>query len=344
MGFLKAEQYFCFFAFLFSLPVLFFSSHLFTLFLALEAQLLSFLILLSSGRGLLLLEGVLKYFFASSLVSAFFLLVFFFLLSSYGSLTLPLPPSPLLFLFLPLLFFKFSLFPLHYFFPDLLEITPLPLLPFWSAWAKFAIFLFFYKLFSSFPVIIIALSWFVGSLGAVHQSRVVRLIAYSSINTLSWVIWGSLLGLPLSFLFHSSFFFFYFITLIALVNWFRLLSCSYSLPVIFLGSVPAFFSFSLLILFFGLLGFPPLAGFLFKWTIVTTAFAQGSWFLSFFALLIGGLSIYYVVKITTFLYFSQLGFRKVLFNSPFPSLLNVIFCPLMFLFIFLWFRLSCFLF
>ena len=143
MGVLTTEQIILFLLFISSLIVLLFSNHLITLFLALETQLLSYIVLLSSGRGLLVLEGILKYFYISALASALFLFTFWLILISTGSLSLPLFHSYYLLLLLPLFFFKLSLFPMHFFFPTLLEVSPLYLLPFWSAWSKLGVFIFF---------------------------------------------------------------------------------------------------------------------------------------------------------------------------------------------------------
>ena len=342
MGFLTTEQILLFFVFLSSLIVLLFSNHLLTLFLALESQLLSYIILLSSGRGMLVLEGILKYFYVSALASALFLLTFWLILISSGSLSLPLFHTSYLILLLPLFFFKFSLFPLHFFFPTLLEVSPLYLLPFWSAWSKLGVLLFFLKLFSSLPLFFLTLSWLVGASGAVHQTRIVRVLAYSSINTIAWVLWGGVLGFPLGTSFHSSFLFFYFITLFGIIFSFSLIGSFSTMPIVMLGLTPALFSFFLLILFLGLLGFPPLGGFLFKWSIISISFMHGSYILPFVALIIGALGIYYVVRLTSFFYFSQMGYRKLIpYLSPLSvgSILSFLIVLLLFL---LWFRLLSF--
>ncbi len=121
MGFLTTEHKILFFVFLSSLIVLLLSNHLLTLFLALESQVLSYLILLSSGRGLLILEGILKYFYVSALASALFLIIFWLILNSSGTLSLPLFHSSYLILLIPLFFFKFSLFPMHFFFSNIIR-------------------------------------------------------------------------------------------------------------------------------------------------------------------------------------------------------------------------------
>lgn len=342
MGFITSEQVVLFFIFLSSLIVLIYSNHLLSLFLALESQLLSYIILLSSGRGLLVLEGILKYFYISALASALFIFSFWLINLSSGSLTLPLFHSSYLIVLLPLFLFKFSLFPLHFFFPTLLESSPLYLIPFWSAWSKLGVLLFFLKLFSSIPLIILTISWLVGASGAVHQTRIVRVLAYSSINTIAWVLWGGVLGFPLGTLFHSSFLFFYFITLFGIVISTELIGSYTTMPIIMLGNTPKIYSMILLILFLGLLGFPPLGGFLFKWSIISTSFMHGSYILPLIALIIGALGIYYVVRLVSFIYFSQMGYRKLIpYLSPVSINLILSFLIVLLLFI-IWFRLITF--
>lgn len=338
MGVLTTEQIILFLLFISSLIVLLFSNHLITLFLALETQLLSYIVLLSSGRGLLVLEGILKYFYISALASALFLFTFWLILISTGSLSLPLFHSYYLLLLLPLFFFKLSLFPMHFFFPTLLEVSPLYLIPFWSAWSKLGVFIFFFKLFSSLPLIILGLSWLVGATGAIHQNRIVRVLAYSSINTIAWVLWGGVLGYPLGIFFHSSFFFIYFITLFGIILITKKIGSYSTMPIIILGYIPVVYSLLSLVLFLGLLGFPPLGGFMFKWSIISHSFMHGSYILPFLALIIGAIAIYYVVRLLSFFYFSQMGYRKLI-----PIVLNLSQVELLFVFIvsfffLIWFR------
>tara|TARA_B100001996_G_C18672389_1_gene597162 strand:+ start:1676 stop:2710 length:1035 start_codon:yes stop_codon:yes gene_type:complete len=342
VGFLTTEHKILFFVFLSSLIVLLLSNHLLTLFLALESQVLSYLILLSSGRGLLILEGILKYFYVSALASALFLIIFWLILNSSGTLSLPLFHSSYLILLIPLFFFKFSLFPMHFFFPTLLEVSPLYLLPFWSAWSKLGVLLFFLKLFSSLPLILLTLSWLIGASGAVHQTRIVRVLAYSSINTMAWVLWGGILGFPLGTSFHVSFLLIYFITLFGIVYSSELLGFYSTMSVVMLGLTPALYSSILLILFLGLLGFPPLGGFLFKWSIISNSFMHGSYIIPLVALLISALAIYYVVRLISFFYFSQMGYRKILFQPLSPNTNTILSTLIVFLLFLLWFRLFTF--
>ena len=164
------------------------------------------------GRGLLPLEAALKYLILSGVSSAIILFGIALLFAVTGSLSFAgmssTSPegahSPLFILFgmamvLAGIAFKLSLVPFHMWTPDVYEGAPAPTTAFLATVSKGGIFAVLFRFFLSFDgfqyeTILIGLFWvsllsiLLGNLLAVMQNRIKRVLAYSSIAHLGYLL------------------------------------------------------------------------------------------------------------------------------------------------------------
>lgn len=296
-----------------------FCDHALVFFLSAEGGTLAFLVIMMGSRTPKALEGATRYFLASSICSVILLV------SVWHSLACGIAPElwswprtrlgPLV---LAILVFKLSLFPLHFLFPDLIESSPLGSLPIWAGWMKLALFVVFLKLFSQVGLSVVWLTLLAGALGAVSQSKVLRSIAYFSINSSGWLVLGAAAGLPLLPAFFASFFVVYASSIHVVVSWWR---CSRLRPGSFLVELGGFsplrgLPFSALVLSW--LGIPPLAAFWWKWEILVSVASFGGYSSIMFSLLGAAVVLFFVLRVVRFSFFSGLSGRAPVLSSAVP--------------------------
>jgi NADH-quinone oxidoreductase subunit N len=184
------------------------AANLMTIFLGLELLSLALYCLCGLAAGGAARESALKYLILSSTASAFMLYGMALLFGATGSIALSAlattAPTPLLAvgagMFLIGFAFKLSLVPFHLWTPDVYEGAPLPVTAFMSvvtkAGALAVVARFAYAALAGpqaqellLPLwILAALSMLVGNLGALAQTDMKRLLAYSGIAQLGYVV------------------------------------------------------------------------------------------------------------------------------------------------------------
>jgi len=228
--------------------------------------LLSFIPLIIDTNNLLSTEASLKYFLTQALASAIFLFssVFFILQLNIFSI-INLNSNFITLAILSSLLLKRGAAPFHFWFPGVIEG-----LNWWNnliliTWQKIApLILCSYCLNFNFILNIIILSIIIGSLGGLNQTSLRKLIAFSSINHLGWILAAIIYSenLWITYFFIYTYLSF---TLIFIFNLFKF----YHLNQIF-----SFFNqsplvkFNLFISLLSLGGLPPFLGFLPKWIVI----------------------------------------------------------------------------
>lgn len=227
---------------------------------------LSFIPLIIDTNNLLSTEASLKYFLTQALASAIFLFssVFFILQLNIFSI-INLNSNFITLAILSSLLLKRGAAPFHFWFPGVIEG-----LNWWNnliliTWQKIApLILCSYCLNFNFILNIIILSIIIGSLGGLNQTSLRKLIAFSSINHLGWILAAIIYSenLWITYFFIYTYLSF---TLIFIFNLFKF----YHLNQIF-----SFFNqsplvkFNLFISLLSLGGLPPFLGFLPKWIVI----------------------------------------------------------------------------
>jgi NADH-quinone oxidoreductase subunit N len=184
------------------------AQELLTAFIGLEMSSISSYILAGYRRDALKSsESALKYFLLGSFATAFFLFGIALVYGATGTTALnamsaPGPESGLLKLGLALILiglgFKVAAAPFQVWTPDVYEGAPTPVTALFSAGPKAAAFALLLRIFATVPAathywfwafwVIAAITMFLGNLGALVQTNVKRLLAYSSIAHAGYIL------------------------------------------------------------------------------------------------------------------------------------------------------------
>jgi NADH-quinone oxidoreductase subunit N len=316
------------------------SNNLIILYLAIELQSLSFYILTAlKKKSILSIESSLKYFILGSIASGFILLgssILYGLLGSLNFNEIFLLISNINFLFYPnLLFtityglifilvgflFKIGSAPFHFWLPDVYEGAPtnitaffviVPKIAFLSILIRF-MYIIFYDIsffFFDFFYIVSSLSLIIGTLSTLQQKKIKRLLAFSSITHIGFILIAFTSNNFLNIKFILFYILIYIITNINL--WTSYISLNINnKPIKYLTELSNLFSinkgivFILLINLFSLAGIPPLAGFFSKFFIFLCALKSNYFNLIFLAILVSIISSFYYLKLIKILIFEQ---------------------------------------
>ena len=221
------------------------------------------------------------------------------------------------------LFFKIAVVPFHMWAPDVYEGSPTPITAFFTTIPKIGAIAFIVK-FLSVPFEHYAYSWIqilylvslasmiLGSIAALKQTNIKRLLAYSSINHMGFILIGILtannLGIKSIQLY----------TLIYLINILGIFTCILSLKNkangYYLENINnfsgllkknPFLAFSLGILLFSIAGLPPLSGFFAKLYILVAAVESKLYLLAFAGIFTSIISAFYYLRIVKIIIFDN---------------------------------------
>ncbi len=295
--------------------------HLLVAFLGMEILSVANYALAGLKRDTLSKEAAVKYAVLGTVASVFFVLGMAFYYGTGGGFLLDTrvaaSPSPMalasgLLLFSSLMF-KASLFPFHFWTPDVYQGSPAPITAFFSVVTKTAGFVFLLRL-SDF-VIHPEVKWFIlaasvlsmlyGNLVALKQQDIKRLMAYSSISHAGYMAMGLLLEKQGAWvlLFYLAAYGFMNLGAFAVISSlleknsllnYRGLAKDYSPLAVFL----AFFMVSLA-------GFPPTAGFLAKFFLFAEVGRAGFWPLVVIAAITTLVSVYYYLRVVLVMYMTE---------------------------------------
>jgi len=193
------------------------------------------------------------------------------------------------------LILKLGAAPFHLWFPNVIEninwINGLILI----TWQKLApIIILSYLTLTNIISVFVILSTFIGAVGGLNQTSLRKLMAFSSINHIGWII------IALSF--NENLWLLYF-TLYSFLNSsivyiFKIFQIFYisQIYTIFVNSY--FIKFSLLSSLLSLGGLPPFLGFLPKWIIIQSLLFMKLNLLTLFMIFIRLITLYYYLKIS----------------------------------------------
>jgi NADH-quinone oxidoreductase subunit N len=343
------EFFSIFFLSILSILLLISSYDFLSVYLVIEMQALCFYILASIKRdSAFSTEAGLKYFISGSFISGLFLFGCSLIYGTLGTLNLhyiqlllsfPFDndqyflKSVLLFslvLIFVSFFFKLAAVPFHFWAPDVYEGAPLSSTILFSVIPKVAIFHFLIKLCSIFSILLIDLKLFflfigfisilVGTLFAIRQKRLKRMLIYSSIVQVGFLIsalsTGSLEG-------YSSIYFFLIIYMFTSIILWGFLTQFYfyqnaslifekrEIGPIFLSHLSNLFltnkvfAFSLVIVFFSIAGIPPVSGFLSKVLILLSLIKTNNLIFTLLIILISSVSVFYYLRVLKIVFFEK---------------------------------------
>jgi NADH-quinone oxidoreductase subunit N len=308
------------------------ATNLLTLFLGLEAMSFGFYILVAIDlKRAVSGETGLKYLLPGALSAAFLAFGIALLYCVSGTLSIPEilqstlasnRPDPVALAgwgcFLAGIAFKLSLAPAHLWTPDVYQGAPAPVTAFLSAGSKGATVLLLLLLLS--PATDAALlrvplwglavfSMIVGNLAALLQNRVRRLLAYSSIAQMGYVVIALISGKGGGYQAAAFYAIAYGVISLAAFGAIAVLErngCGETLDDYRgLGFSQPFASGVLALAMFALAGIPPTAGFTGKFLIFTAAIRSGEFALAVIGILLAAISVFYYLRIVIALYIGR---------------------------------------
>ena len=154
---------------------------------------------------------------------------------------------------------------------------------------------------------------FVGALGALNQTKIKRLLAYSGIGHMGFILWGLENGSFESLQASLVYLFIYIVMTICAFSIILSFNVYKNLLVEFSGlsRYLPFFSITLGVLFFSIAGIPPFAGFFGKWFILLSGILSKSYFIFFFAVFCSVIAGVYYIRIIKILFFQKNSFLLI---------------------------------
>nr|YP_010230448.1 NADH dehydrogenase subunit 2 [Rhodinia fugax]QSV08489.1 NADH dehydrogenase subunit 2 [Rhodinia fugax] len=282
---------------MFFIFILFFSSLIsissnswFGCWIGLEINLLSFIPLISSPFNLLSSEASLKYFLTQSIASINFLFVILlkmifmknFFMDNFISIIIN---SSLL--------MKMGSAPFHFWFPNIVEGLS------WfnnfilMTWQKITpMILLSYYFNKNFLYLMIIFNIMIGSIEGLNQTSLRKLMAFSSINNLGWMIFSIMIS--------ENLWIFYFIMysfLISIMCFFFFNLNMFFINQLFINNINPLIKINLLINFLSLGGLPPFLGFLPKWIMINFLIINKLYLLTFLFIMSSLIIIFFYIRI-----------------------------------------------
>nr|ARH54533.1 NADH dehydrogenase subunit 2 [Ontholestes tessellatus] len=307
--------------------------------MGLEINLLSIIPLMNSNKNLFSSEASLKYFITQALAST--ILLFSIILLSNNIFLINQFKSNIMLIFNSALLTKMGAAPFHFWFPEVMEglswMNCLILL----TWQKIApmIILMYNLNFSMFFSTIIIFSMLISGIMGFNQTSIRKILAYSSINHIGWMI---------SSMFLSETIWIYYFLIYTLITLNIILIFSY-LNVFYMKQlfitmnnnfiVKFFFVFN----FLSLGGLPPFIGFLPKWLTIENLIQENFHLLTFFMVILTLLTLFYYIRLMYSALTMNMSEINYIFNlkfnqfwtlvSNFVSIVSFLICTVLFNFL-----------
>nr|CUS58605.1 TPA: NADH dehydrogenase subunit 2 [Podocoryna carnea] len=312
--------------------------HLILVYLLLELQTFSSFILISKNKNSIKgSEAGLKYFILGALSSGLFLLGLSFLFSSSISMSigdllvicsfeLYSVKIGIILIFLSL-FFKLAIFPLHFWIADIYEGSSWEVLSIISTIPKISVLYILsqFTMFSDFIMFSSLLSIIIGTVGAFNQTKLKRLLAYSGISHMGFILLGfsvvNKLGYEASFI-YLIIYMFSILSIFLLVSYKNFGLNNY---LIELGNLNIFnktLSVSWLIAFLSIAGIPPFAGFISKWFMLSSMINFNFIVASLIGIIFSAIGAGYYLRVVKIIYFQKKGsyfFWDTIINSNYNN-------------------------
>nr|YP_010417557.1 NADH dehydrogenase subunit 2 [Junonia natalica]USF17651.1 NADH dehydrogenase subunit 2 [Junonia natalica] len=287
--------------------------------IGLEINLLSFIPLMSNPNNLLNSEASLKYFLTQSIASINFLfsiLLNLLLLKNFffNNLMSILINSSLL--------MKMGSIPFHFWFPNIMEGLSWFNCFILMTWQKISpMILLSYYMNLKFLFLVMIFNVLIGTISSFNQTSLRKLMAFSSINNLGWMLSALTISenlWMLYFLLYSLFisimcFLFYIINIFYINQLFNL-NLNFSIK------------FSILINFLSLGGLPPFLGFFPKWMIINYLLYNNLFIISFIFTISSLIMLFIYIRIiySSFMfYYIKLKWYKIFIKNNFMIFINI---------------------
>nr|YP_010272315.1 NADH dehydrogenase subunit 2 [Spastonyx nemognathoides]UKE80225.1 NADH dehydrogenase subunit 2 [Spastonyx nemognathoides] len=230
--------------------------------MGLEINLLSIIPLMNSPKTPLSSEASLKYFITQTMASLILLLSIVLMMVS-GKFITPMMNSTFMTLLNSALLTKLGAAPFHFWFPEVMEGLDWINCTILLTWQKIApmILIMNNPPMENFLLIVILLSLMISTLMSLNQISLRKIMAFSSINHIAWMISASIVSFPVWTIY----------LLVYIIITMNLTFIFNESKIFFLSQIPSFMNQSkiikltMMINFLSLGGLPPFLGFMPKW-------------------------------------------------------------------------------
>nr|YP_010714325.1 NADH dehydrogenase subunit 2 [Amata multigutta]WDD57553.1 NADH dehydrogenase subunit 2 [Amata multigutta] len=316
----NSSKMFFFFFLVFSTLIAISSNSWFGCWIGLEINLLSFIPLISKSDNLLSTEASLKYFLTQSIASINFLFIILMKLTLLKNfelnyfLSIMINSSMLM---------KMGSAPFHFWFPNISEGLSWFnnfILMTWQKITPMIILSYYFN--KNFILIIILLNVIIGALGGLNQTSLRKLMTFSSINNLGWMLFSIMIAenLWLFYLLTYSF-------MISMMCFMFYMFNMFYINQLFINNLNSLMKINLMINFLSLGGLPPFIGFFPKWIIINFLINNQMYSLTFIMIMMSLIVLFYYIRIiySTFMfnYLKMKWFKMFIKNNKF-LLINIL--------------------
>nr|YP_010016383.1 NADH dehydrogenase subunit 2 [Paraleuctra cercia]QOI73889.1 NADH dehydrogenase subunit 2 [Paraleuctra cercia] len=265
--------------------------------IGLEINLLSFIPLMTNSSNLNTTEASLKYFLVQAIASAMLLytVITVSLLHSFNGEVL-MSYAPFTILLSSTLLLKTGAAPFHFWFPGVMEGLNWMTGLFLMTWQKIApmILLSYTLILNTFTLSIIIICMIIGALGGLNQTSLRKILAYSSINHMGWMI-AALITSNSLWILYFSLYTFLSVTIILSLSALKLFHIN---QIFALNTISPFFKFAIFTNFLSLGGLPPFIGFLPKWLVIQSLTETGLFPLIVIMVILTLITLFYYLRLT----------------------------------------------
>nr|ULR86961.1 NADH dehydrogenase subunit 2 [Macquartia sp. 2 HNL-2022a] len=258
--------------------------------MGLEINLLAFIPLMSDNK-LMSTESSLKYFLVQALASSIFLFAVILFLMNTGVSSYIIILKMMMF---SSLIMKSGSAPFHFWFPNVMEGLSWTNALILMTWQKIApLMLISYMMLNPLIMISIILSTSIGALGGFNQTSLRKLMAYSSINHLGWML-AAMYNSNLLWMIYFIIYVFLSFSMIFMFDIMKISHINQLFMMFFYSKSCKFF------LFFNLLslgGLPPFLGFFPKWMVIQSLTMNNQLFLLTFMILMTLITLYFYMRL-----------------------------------------------
>nr|YP_009229557.1 NADH dehydrogenase subunit 2 [Papilio xuthus]ALT55638.1 NADH dehydrogenase subunit 2 [Papilio xuthus] len=287
---MNSNKMFFYFILIFSTLISISSNSWLGCWIGLEINLLSFIPLISSHKNLLSSEAALKYFLTQAIASINFLfsiLIKMILLKNFeinNLISIMINSSMLM---------KMGSSPFHFWFPNIIEGLSWLNCFILMTWQKISpMILLSYYMNNNFLMMIMIINVVIGVLGGINQTSLRKLMAFSSINNLGWMLTTLLISenLWMFYLIMYSF-------LISILCFLFYMLNAYFINQLFFINMNSIMKISLMINFLSLGGLPPFLGFFPKWITINFLIMNNFLLISFIFIMMSLIMLFFYIRV-----------------------------------------------
>nr|UHA55353.1 NADH dehydrogenase subunit 2 [Kennelia xylinana] len=294
---MNSNKMFFFFILFFSTLISISSNSWFGCWIGLEINLLSFIPLISNSKNLFSSEASLKYFLIQSIASINFLFtillkMMFLNLEMNNILTMMMNSTLLM---------KMGSTPFHFWFPNVMEGLSWLNCFILMTWQKISpMILLSYYFFDKFLIFILMMNIIIGAIGGLNQTSLRKLLAFSSINNLGWMMSSIMISENL-----WMFYFMFYMFLNSIMCFLFFMFNVYFINQLFIINMNNMIKMSMMINFLSLGGLPPFIGFFPKWMVINFMLKNNSFILTL---------IFIMMSLIMLLFYIRIIYSSMMFN------------------------------